>query len=71
MEKITILNRPHIIPAALRILGTFWNSALEFNSNIFVLTFVNGSEVLSLDVLFSNLQIDGQVGNRALKFKQD
>lgn len=61
----------YIIPATLRLLGTLWNSALEFNSNIFVSTFFNGYEFLPLNVPFSNSQLDGQVGNRALKFKQD
>lgn len=61
----------YIIPATLRLLGTLWNSALEFNSNIFVSTFFNGYEFLPLNVPFSNSQPDGQVGNRALKFKQD
>lgn len=61
----------YIIPATLRLLGTLWNSALEFNSNIFVSTFFNGYEFLPLNVPFSNSQLDGQVGNGALKFKKD
>lgn len=66
-----LLNRLCIIPETLRLLRSFWNSALVFNSNIFVLTFVSSYEFLLLNVLLVNSQIDGQLGNNALKFEKE
>lgn len=49
----------------------FWELCFELNSDIFVLISFSGYEFPSLSVLFANDQIDGQVGNSALMFKQE